>query len=625
MESEKLNEQEKPIEGALSNGEENSVIENADENATDIEEENTEDLSGFDKQNQVESEDYLKYERPELLTKLNQLINEHPVETIVYAVEEIKSAFYKKYRNDYQAAREKFVAQDGNPEAFKFADEHQETTFKELYSQFRYKKAEYNQKLNAEKEDNLKKKLEIIEEVKALVNKEEAINKTFQEFRDLQQRWKDVGAVPQTELKNLWESYNHVVEQFYDYIKINKELRDLDLKENLKAKTELCEKAEALILQDSVVKAFHSLQDLHDKWRETGPVPNEQKEEIWDRFKAATSIINKKHQEFFEKQKAQQVQNLAQKTALCERIEELINSEMAKPKDWEEKSDDIMKIQEMWRTIGYAPKKENSKIYQRFKNDCDLFFAKKREFYKGIKADQKNNLQQKIELCEKAEALKDSTDWKKATDEFIKLQKLWKEVGQTPHKQSELIWKRFREACDTFFNAKNAHFSSVDESYEANLIKKQELIEKVKNFEKSDDNKENLHQLMEIQKEWSNVGFVPLDKKDAIQKEFRDAINAQFEAMKLKASEREKANFKSKIESWTGSQSKNKIYSERNKIILKMRELENEISLYENNMGFFSKSSNSESLIKDINRKIENAKNRLSELHDKLVMLDNIE
>ena len=467
MEQEKLNGQDLPEEGVLNSSaaepETADTAANVDENVTDIEvdePEETTDLSNFDGQKQVESEDYMKYERPELLAKLNQLINNNPVETIVYAVEEIKTAFYKKYRNDYQIARENYVAQDGTPENFKFADEHQEVTFKELYSQFRDKKNAYNQKLDAEQEENLKKKLEIVEEIKNLVNTEESMNKTFQDFRNLQQQWKETGPVAQSALKNLWDSYNHAVEQFYDYIKINKELRDLDLKENLKAKLALCEKAEALILEESVLKAFRELQELHNQWRETGPIPNDQKEEMWERFKAATTIINKRHQDFFEKQKDMQVQNLAQKTALCERIEEINALTIDKPKDWDEKSADIVKIQEMWRTIGYAPKKENSKIYQRFKNGCDLFFAKKREFYKEIKASQKSNLQQKIELCEKAEALKDSTDWKKATDEFVNLQKQWKEIGQVSRKQTEQLWKRFREACNHFFSAKAEHFSS---------------------------------------------------------------------------------------------------------------------------------------------------------------------
>ena len=613
------------MNGAVDSEAQDSAVENVTNEVSESVNEDSEELSGAEQENQVGEDDYSKYELQDLLVKLNQLINNHPVETIINAVEEIKSAFYKQYRNNYQEAREKFIEQGGVPENFKFADEHQEVTFKELYSQFRDKKAAYNQQLAAEREANQNKRLEIIENIKNLINNEESINKTFQEFHDLQQQWRDCGQAAPNDMKKLWDSYNHVVEQFYDYVKINRELRDLDLKENLKAKTELCEKAEALTLEESVVEAFRSLQALHDKWREIGPVPNDQKEEIWDRFKAATTVINKKHQDFFEKQKDMQVQNLAQKTALCEQIEELINSNPEKPKDWDEKSEQILKIQELWRTIGYAPKKENSKIYQRFKNGCDLFFAKKREFYRGIKAEQKSNLQLKMELCEKAESLKDSTDWKSTTDAFINLQKRWKEIGQTSHKQSEQLWTRFRTACDYFFKAKAAHFSSVDESEVNNLNLKQELIEKVKNFEKGDNDKENLHRLMELQKEWGSIGHVPLSKKDAVQKAFREAIDAQFASMKLDASEREKANFKNKIESWSNPQSRGKLYSERNKIVNRMRELENEITLYENNIGFFSKSANSENLIRDINRKIERAKGHLAELRDKLRMLDDID
>ena len=624
MEQENLNEQT-PLNGTMDNEAQDSVVENVNNEVSESVNEDSEELSGVEQENQVGEDDYSKYELQDLLAKLNQLINNHPVETIINAVEEIKSAFYKQYRINYQEARENFIEQGGVPENFKFADEHQEVTFKELYSQFRDKKAAYNQQLSAEREANQNKRLEIIEKIKNLINNEESINKTFQEFHDLQQQWRDCGQAAPNDMKKLWDSYNHVVEQFYDYVKINRELRDLDLKENLKAKTELCEKAEALTLEESVVEAFRSLQALHDKWREIGPVPNDQKEEIWDRFKAATTIINKKHQDFFEKQKDLQVQNLAQKTALCEQIEELINSNPEKAKDWDEKSEQILKIQELWRTIGYAPKKENSKIYQRFKNGCDLFFAKKREFYRGIKAEQKTNLQLKMELCEKAESLKDSTDWKSTTDAFINLQKRWKEIGQTSHKQSEQLWTRFRTACDYFFKAKAAHFSSVDESEVNNLNLKQELIEKVKNFEKGDNDKENLHRLMELQKEWAGIGHVPLSKKDAVQKAFREAIDAQFASMKLDASEREKANFKNKIESWSNPQSRGKLYSERNKIVNKMRELENEITLYENNIGFFSKSANSENLIRDINRKIDRAKDHLAELRDKLRMLEEIE
>ena len=581
-----------------------------------------EDHHNYGHHKQVPREDYSVFERPELLKKLNDLINNNPIENIVFAVEDIKTAFYKKYRADYHIEREKLIEQGGNPEEFKFHDEAQEETFKELYGYFRSKKAEHNQKLEVVKEENLKKKYQIIEEIKVLINKEESINKTFQEFRDLQQRWRELGLVPQSELKNLWETYNHNVEQFYDYIKINKELRDLDLKKNLEGKLELCERAEALVLEESVIKAFRTLQELHNQWREIGPVPNEQKDDIWERFKAATSLINKKHQEYFEGQKEQQSQNLEQKIALCERVEEIVNAEIAKPKDWEDKAEELVKIQEMWRTIGYAPKKENTKIYQRFKTACDQFFAKKRDFYKDAKEEQKNNLQLKLDLCVQAEALKDSTEWKKTTEDFIHLQKRWKEIGQVPKKQSEPLWKRFRSACDFFFNAKSAHFSELDSSQEENLKLKLELIEKVNAFEKSDTDKESLQRLIEIQKQWSEIGHVPISKKDQVQKAFRDAINAQFEQLKLDIGERNKANFKNKVENWSSNQSRGKLYSERNKLVTKIKELENEISLYENNIGFFSKSSNSESMVKDVNRKIDQARERMIELKEKLKLID---
>lgn len=602
MEQEKLNEQELPTEGALTNGD--NLVDNAQK---------------------AESEDFAQLSCAELITKFNQLLNNHNVMEIASTVEDIKSAFYKRFKNDRSVAQEQFEAENTNGEIFKFADDHFEATFKELYNQFRKSKEEAIKKINAEKEANYKLKLEIIEDIKKLINTEESLNKTFQDFNELKRRWKEIGAVPQEYDKSLWTAYNLVEEEFYDYIKINKELRDLDLKKNLEAKTELCQKAEALILDESVVKAFRMLQDLHSQWREIGPVPNDSKDALWERFKTATSVINKKHQEFFDKQKNLQVENLAQKTALCEQIETILNSELLKPKDWEDKSADIIKIQELWRTIGYAPKKDNAKIYQRFKNGCDQFFAKKREFYKTIKADQKSNLQLKIEICEKAEALKDSTDWKNATDGLISLQKQWKEIGQIPKKQSEALWKRFRAACDHFFNAKNAHFNTGDEEQESNLAKKKELIDKAKNFEKTDDNKENLRLLMDIQKEWANIGHVPLNQKDTIQKEFKEAINAQFAALKIEANEREKASFKNKIDNWANSpQSKGKIYSERNKIVVRIKELENEITLYENNMGFFSKSANSEALIKDISRKIERVKANLAELYEKLQMLNEL-
>ncbi len=570
-------------------------------------------------------EDYSVLSKIEMLTKLNELIRNFGVEKIKDYVEDIKVNYYKKHKVDIAEARKKIEDEGGNLDEFKYTGDSSEDAFKELYNQFRKKKHEHNLKLDGVKHENLKEKYKIIEEIKVLINNEESINKTFQDFRDLQQRWREAGLVPQNELKNLWENYNHTVESFYDFIKINKELRDLDLKKNLELKIKLCENAEGLLLEDSITKAFKMLQEYHNNWREIGPVPREQKDDIWERFKAATTQINKKHQEYFEGLKDQQVTNLEQKAILCEKIEEILEAKMDKPKDWEEKANNIIEIQKLWRTIGFAPKKDNNKIYQRFKSSCDNFFTRKREYYKGTKEIQKNNLQLKLDLCVQAESLKDSEEWKKSTEDFIKLQKVWKEIGPVPKKHSEALWKRFRTACDFFFNTKSEFYSTIDSKQEDNLKFKLELIEKVKVFQKLDSEKESLQGLMDFQKEWSDIGHVPLNEKDKITKEFREAINAQFETLQIKDDVRNRINFKNKVDGWVSSNSRGKIYSERNKLTSKIRELENEISLYENNIGFFSKSSKSNSMIDEINRKIEQAKERMISLKEKLNLLDQTE
>ncbi len=569
-----------------------------------------------------EREEYSTFDRPVLLSKLNTLINDYKVEIIREAVEEIKTAFYKQYKIEVAEAKKEFIDKGGVPEEFKFSDESSEDTFKVLYSQFREKKALLNQKLEKEKTENLKIKYDIIDKIKELINKEESINKTFHEFRELQQQWRETGLVPQNSVKNLWENYNHTVEKFYDYININKELRDLDLKKNLEMKIELCEKAEALLLVESITKAFRTLQEYHNQWREIGPVPHDQKDDIWERFKSATTQINKKHQDYFEGLKEQQIKNLEQKTALCERVDEILTAKIEKPKGWEEKAKELIEIQKLWRTIGFAPKKDNNRIYQRFKDTCDNFFAQKREFYKEAKEVQKNNLQLKLDLCVQAEALKDSTEWRKTTEDFINLQKKWKEIGPVPKKHSETLWKRFRSTCDFFFNKKSDFYNAADSRQEDNLKLKLDLIEKVKNFKKADNDKQSLKLLMDIQKEWTDVGHVPLNKKDEIQKQFREAINAQFEVLKIDDGEREKLNFKTKVDNWVSTNSMNKIYSERSKLAIKLKELENEIALYENNIGFFSKSKNSESLLEEVTRKIEKAKERIKTLKQKIRMLD---
>jgi len=613
-----------PETEASADNQENIIVEESasGDKKEETTESNKEATSENKEQKELPEEDYSSLSKKEMITKLNELVRHYSINQIKDRVEGIKVNFYKKHKAEVAEARKAFEDGGGNPDEFKPASDFSEDTFKELYNQFRKKKHEQSQVLEEVKKENLKKKYQIIDEIKELINNEESINKTFQDFRELQNRWRDAGLVPQNDLKNLWETYNHTVESFYDFIKINKELRDLDLKKNLEEKLTLCEKAEGLLLEDSVTKAFKTLQEYHNKWREIGPVPREQKDDIWERFKAATSQINRKHQEYFEGLKDLQVENLEQKTKLCEKVEEILEAEMSKPKDWEDKANEVIEIQKLWRTIGFAPKKDNNKIYQRFKTACDSFFSMKREYYKGTKEIQKNNLQLKLDLCVQAEALKDSTEWKKTTEDFIKLQKRWKEIGPVPKKHSESVWKRFRTACDSFFNTKSEFFSTIDSRQEDNLKLKIELIEKINKFEKLDDDKESLTVLMAFQKEWSDIGHVPLNKKDELSKNFRDAIDAQFNKLKIENNELNRINFKTKVDGWVSSNSRGKLYSERNKVVNKIRELENEISLYENNIGFFSKSSNSSSMIDDINRKIEKAKERMVVLKEKLKTID---
>ena len=567
-------------------------------------------------------EDYSLLDRPLLLDKLKTIINNYNIELIKDAVENIKTVFYKKYNSDIEEAKKKFVEAGGDIIDFKFTDEVSESKFKDLYKQYKTKKIEFNKEKEKEKEDNLNKKNSIIDKINELINKEESIGKTFSDFHELQKQWKEIGLVSQNMEKTLWNKYHNTVERFYDFISINKELRDLDFKKNAELKNELCEKAEKLQEEESVTKAFKILQTYHEQWREIGPVLREQREEIWERFKAATVKINKKHQDFFEELKQQQVKNLERKIELCDNVEKLIEEDIDKTKKWEEKTKELLSIQEEWRSIGFAPKKDNNKIYKRFKIACDQFFSKKRDFYKEIKEIQKQNLKLKLDLCTEAEKLIDSEDWKKTTEAYIKLQKQWKEIGQVSKKQSEIVWKRFRSACDLFFNKKADFFNNIDSRQNENLELKLKLIEKIKTFEKGDDDKKSLDILIGFQKEWASIGHVPIKNKEEIQKQFRAVLDNKFDDLKINIKERNSLNFKSKVDSWINSKSNDKIYLERNKLMNKIKEINNEIVLYENNIGFFSASKKSQGLINDITRKIERLKDQIKDLKKKVIILD---
>lgn len=575
--------------------------------------------------NESKQIDWSVLNKTELIKLLDELITNKPVQEIISDVENIKSNFYKKHRIELDEKKKAFIDAGGILEDFKQIEDEQETIFKQLYKKHKDQKTAYNEKIENDKLENLKAKYQIIEEIKILVSSKEKINKTYQDFRELQQRWHNTGPVPQPEVTKLWQTYHHHVEMFYDILKLNKEARDLDLKKNLEGKNKLCDRAEELLLEPLVTKAFQKLQELHTQWREIGPVIHEKQEEVWERFKAITTSINKRHQDYFDGLKHEQENNLEAKTMICEKADEVISIIPKTPHAWEEKTNELIELQKLWKTIGAVPKKMNTKIFNRFKDICDIFFANKKEFFKHLKDEQNNNLQLKIELCMEIEALKDNTDWRKTTDEIINLQKKWKEIGSTPSKHADLIWKRFRAACDTFFQNKEKFISSIADVEKENLQLKNDLIEKVISFVPSDDSNENINTLKTFQNNWASIGHVPIKSKDDIQKKFRDAINKQFSELKLDRSKIDMMQFKNKVENYVNEdRSDDKMYNEKTKIIDKIKTIEADLNLLENNIGFFAKSKNAESLLKDFKEKIEKAKLDIQQNKDKLKIIDNM-
>jgi hypothetical protein len=567
--------------------------------------------------------DYSGYTKTELSDTLTLIIENRPPAEIRNDIERIRILFYKKLKQEAEERKNKFLEGGGKPEEYRAWIDPSEAKVKHLLEKYKEKKSDFNKVQEAEKYENLRKKYEIIDKIKELVNREESINKTFHEFRSLQNEWHSIGIVPQSALKDLWENYHHHVEIFYDYIKINKELRDLDLKKNLELKVQLCEKAEELLLEPNPINAFRFLQDFHNQWREIGPVPQESKNEIWERFKEATSQINKRHHEYFEKQKDDQRKNLDAKIALCQEVESITLLEIKNFRDFDEKAEKVVALQKMWRTIGFAPKKQNNKIYQRFRDACDAFFEKKRGFYADNKEMQQNNLQLKIDLCVQAEALQESTDWKAASDALIKLQKDWKEIGPVPRKQSEKSWKRFRKACDHFFERKTGHFAELDTSYEDNLKAKVAVIEELEKFEPGSDVQAAFERLKELQRKFTEIGFVPFNKKDEITNRYRDAINREFDKLKIDDDDKSILKYKNKLDNLkTNPKASRKIRNERDKFFTKIKQLEGDIVLWENNIGFFAKSKNADTMIREVEDKIGNAKKMIKMLEEKVKMID---
>ena len=556
--------------------------------------------------------------KAELVELFAQLLETKPVQSLRGDAEAIKIAFYKLRRAEVEAQRKDFIDAGGNEEEFSPSVDGEEVNLKELFARYRKMRDEFVAGLENAKEENLKIKLAIIDELKELVNSDETLNHTFNKFRELQQRWKETGPVPQANVKDTWETYNLHVENFYNFIKINKELRDLDLKKNYEAKISLCEQAETLVMEPSIVSAFRKLQKLHDEWRETGPVANEFKEPLWERFKLASSRINKAHQEHFESLKGEQQKNLEMKTELCVKAEELSEQMITSRKEWNKANDRLLEIQKVWKTIGFAPKKDNTRIYERFRNACDRFFALKRDYYAQLKAEMDHNLQLKNEICEAAESIKDSEDWKKTADELIALQKRWKEIGTVSRRHSDAVWKRFRAACDYFFERKAAHFSSVDNEQERNLQAKRELLEQMK---ACDIKEGGFEAIKAFQRKWNEIGYVPIKQKDALQKQYKEVVDAMFATLRGSEHDRSMDRFRSKLSSMKASGEK-RLRSERERLYNKVKQLEADIALLENNIGFFAHSKNAESMINDVRVKIAKAKAEMAETIEKVKLID---
>ena len=555
--------------------------------------------------------------KEELLAIFARMLEERPVQSLRRDVEALKIAFYKLRRAESDAARRAFVEAGGAEGEFVSEPDPAELRFKDLFREYRRLRDEFVAGLEAAKEENLKIKLQIIEELKELASSDEMLNQTFNKFRELQHRWKETGVVPQQNVKDLWETYNLHVENFYNFIKINK-LRDLDLKKNYEQKLALCEQAEALVLEPSIVEAFHKLQKLHDEWREIGPVANEYKEVLWNRFKEASSRINKQHQEFFENIKQEQLRNLELKSELCVKAEELAQQPLTSRKEWNKASEKLFEIQKVWKTIGFAPKKDNNAIYERFRNACDKFFEAKRAYYAGLKGEMEHNLQLKTELCEAAEALRDSEEWKKTTDELIALQAKWKQTGAVSRRYSDQIWKRFRAACDAFFERKSRHFAAVDDQYGENLRRKEALLEEMA---AADILAGGFEMIRDFQRRWGEIGFVPIKQKEAIQKRYKEVVDKMFDTLRGSERDRSMDRFKEKVSSLKASGDR-RLRTERDRLYNKVRQLEQDIALLENNIGFFSKSKNAEAMIAEVRAKIERAKQEMQAAIEKVKLID---
>ena len=530
----------------------------------------------------------------------------------------LKQTFYRLRNAEVEAARKSFEENGGNPEAFVSPKDESEIQFKEIMGSIKEKLNALKAEEEQEKLENLEKKLAIIERMKELAESPEEANKAYNEFKKLQAEWNEIKNIPAAKVNEIWKSYQLQTEKFYDLLKLNHEFREYDFKKNLEIKLGLCEAAEKLTQEEDVISAFHQLQKLHQEFREAGPVAKEQREEIWNRFKAASTIINRRHQQHFEEIKEREQRNLDEKTVICEIVEAMEYDKMITFQDWHDKTEEVLALQAKWKTIGFAPQKMNTKIFERFRTACDDFFKRKADHFKTLKGSMNDNLEKKKQMCEKAESLKDSTDWKATADILTKLQKEWKEVGPVAKKFSEPIWKRFVTACDYFFEQKSKAEAVHRTAEQENLDKKKAIIEKLSAINKEESPSEKSGNIIrELMKEWNSIGHVPFKDKDKIYKQYRTVVDALFDKLNLSASKKKLNNFKSNINKETN------LLREREKLVRAYENMKSEIKTYENNIGFLTSSSKKgNSLVSELNRKIDKLKADLELITQKIAVID---
>jgi len=616
---EKVEAEEKKTEE--SKAEQSPKVEETTEESSEEEDEDHDDEED-DEEEEVTEETYHDHTMEELVLELEKINEDNAIRNTKTKVGFIRLVFGRKLDEIKADIKEKFVESGGNIDEFKPEPIDLERQFNSAFSKYKSLRRQFRKQQETQMQENLQKKNELLEEMRELVSSDESLKQTYDKFNEIQGRWKEIGMVPKAEIQVLWNNYHFLVEKFFDKVKINKELRDLDLKKNLDAKIELCEKAEELLIEESINKSFKLLQEYHNEWKAIGPVPSANNDEIWERFKSASDKINERRREHYEELQGKLEENYTAKQALCVKAEEIVLKPVNNAKEWAERTNEFEELFKVWRTFGPAPRKQNEEVWATFKGYMNQFYDAKKKFFKELKSEQQDNYHRKLDLVKQAEALKDSTDWNNTTKTLIGLQKDWKKVGPVPRKHSDEIWKQFRAANDFFFDAKSKHFKGQFEEEEKNLEAKKTLVEEIKKAEFTDDKKENLEKIKVFQRKWSEIGNVPRKDMDKLYKSYRAAVDEQLDKLNISSVDFRNAGFKDRIDDLKKKDDDFALRKERQFIQKNIDKLKEDVLLWENNMGFFRHSKNADVLKMEFEKKIKKAKAEILVLKEKKRMID---